>query len=74
MGTNENGFFGHNIATSISNGSSVGQAIVSHVNTPLIYPWSLNREGHFAVNVIVGDPTLKLRPLWVPMDEVQFHQ
>jgi len=78
MGTNENGFFGHNIASSLSNGSSLGQAMVNHVNVPLIYPWSLNRESHFAVNMIVGDPTLKIRPFmgidsetgvmpWIPL-------
>ncbi len=62
MGNNENGFFGHNIATSLSYGSDLGQAILEHVNVPLITPWSLSREFHFATNILVGDPTLKIRP------------
>lgn len=59
MGTNENGFYGHNIATALSNGASLGDAILNHVNVPLIYPWSDNREVHFATPVVLGDPTLK---------------
>jgi hypothetical protein len=62
MGTNENGFFGHNIATAMSQGQSMGQAVLSHVNVPLRWPWSDHRELHFAPNVILGDPTLGLRP------------
>ena len=61
MGTNEDGFFGHNIATALSQGESFGQAILDHVNVPLIYPWSLDRELHFATSVVLGDPTLRLR-------------
>ncbi|MBA4384842.1 MAG: hypothetical protein C0410_08905 [Anaerolinea sp.] len=62
LGTNENGFFGQNIATALSQGKNFGQAILSHVNVPLIYPWSESREFHFANLIIVGDPTLKIRP------------
>jgi hypothetical protein len=62
MGTNENGFFGHNIATVLSRGESFGRAILSHVNVPLRHPWSENREEHFAEQVILGDPTLGLQP------------
>jgi len=62
MGTNENGFFGHNIATALSWGESFGQAILGHVNVPLRHPWSENREEHFAEQVILGDPTLGLHP------------
>jgi hypothetical protein len=62
MGKNTDGFYGHNIATAMSRGEGFGQAMLSHVNVPLIYPWSDNREQHFSVQVILGDPTLALRP------------
>jgi hypothetical protein len=62
MGTNENGFFGHNIATAMSQGQSLGQAVLGHVNVPLRWPWSDSRELHYGTNVILGDPTLGLRP------------
>jgi hypothetical protein len=61
MGNNENGFFGHNIATAMAGGSSLGNAILGHVNVPLVWPWSDSREFHFATAIIVGDPTLSLR-------------
>jgi hypothetical protein len=62
MGTNSQGFFGHNIATAMTGGSSFGDAILSHVNVPLIHPWADSREFHFATVVVVGDPTLALQP------------
>jgi hypothetical protein len=62
MGTNGNGFFGHNVATAMSRGASMGMAINEHVNVPLIAPWSESREFHFATSVTLGDGTLKLRP------------
>ncbi len=62
MGNNENGFFGHNIATAMSDGLSFGAAVLSHVNVPLVPPYSENREFHFGTAVFVGDPTLRLRP------------
>src|SRR5262249_35424631 len=61
MGTNKNGFFGHNVATAMAEGKSFGQAILSHVNVPLLEPWNQSRELHFATPVILGDPTLRLR-------------
>ncbi|MFA6424118.1 MAG: hypothetical protein WCV83_02265 [Candidatus Magasanikbacteria bacterium] len=61
MGSNTNGYFGHNIATSLTNGESIGQAIVNHVNVPLVSPYNKSREFHFALSIILGDPTLKLR-------------
>jgi hypothetical protein len=61
MGTNEDGFYGHNIATALSAGESFGRAMVGHVNVPLIYPWSESREEHFAEQVILGDPTLTIQ-------------
>jgi hypothetical protein len=59
MGTNLNGFYGHNIATALSTGASLGDAILSHVNVPLIDPWSKSREFHLGTPVVLGDPTLK---------------
>lgn len=61
MGTNQEGFFGHNIATSLSNGNTFGQAILDHVNVPLKWPWSDSREYHYATPIILGDPALRLR-------------
>lgn len=58
MGNNGNGFFGHNIATALASGASFGHAILSHVNVPLVAPWSGDREYHYASVVILGDPTL----------------
>jgi hypothetical protein len=41
-------------------GKSFGQAMLEHVNVPLLSPWSGDRESHYAVQVILGDPTLTL--------------
>ena len=61
MGNNQNGFYGRNVATAMSTGASFGAALLSHVNVPLISPWSLSREFHFGTAIILGDPTLRLR-------------
>ena len=60
MGFNENGFYGHNIATSLSNGATFGQALLDHVNVPLAEP-PQNRELYFALPIVLGDPSLRLR-------------
>jgi hypothetical protein len=62
LGTNASGFYGHNIAAALSRGMSVGAAVLSHVNTPLIEPWADSREFHFATVILLGDPSLRLRP------------
>ncbi len=62
MGNNQNGFFGRNVAVAMTSGSSFGSAVLSHVNVPLIFPWSNSREFHFGTPIVIGDPTLKLRP------------
>jgi len=62
MGTNSDGFFGHNIATALSAGASLGDAVLAHVNVPLISPWSSSREFHTATTILLGDPTLILPP------------
>jgi hypothetical protein len=64
MGNNSNGFFGHNIATALDARATYGDAMIGHVNVPLIPPWSDNREFHFATAVILGDPTLKRSSDW----------
>jgi len=64
MGTNSNGFFGHNIATALAAKEAYGDAILSHINVPLIAPWSNNREFHFGSVVILGDPTLRRSSDW----------
>ncbi len=61
LGTNKKGSYGHNIATSIASGASIGDAILSHVDTPLISPWLESREGIVAVTVFLGDPSIRLR-------------
>ena len=62
MGRTEAGFFAHNIATAMSYGSSLGDAVLAHVNdAPLMYPWDQDREFHYGTPILAGDPTLKLR-------------
>jgi hypothetical protein len=61
MGTNAHGYFGHNVATSLAAGKTLGQALLDHVNAGLIPPWSESREFQFATGVVLGDATLKLR-------------
>jgi Big-like domain-containing protein len=62
LGTNQDGFYGRNVATHMSSGLSFGAAVMKHVNVPLISPWLGSREFHFATAVLLGDPTLRLRP------------
>lgn len=64
MGNNSDGFFGHNIATALDAEEAYGDAIMGHINVPLIPPWSDNREFHFATAVILGDPTLRRSNDW----------
>ncbi|HEY69582.1 MAG TPA: hypothetical protein G4O08_03260 [Anaerolineae bacterium] len=59
LGTNGDGYYGHNIATALADGASLGDALLMHVNVPLIYPWSESREFHFATAILLGDPTLR---------------
>jgi hypothetical protein len=61
LGTNQEGYYGHNIAVRLVAGKNLGQAILGHVNVPLIPPWSESREFHFSMLVLIGDPTLRLR-------------
>ncbi len=62
MGSNQDGSYGHNVALDLSEGKSFGEAILEHVNTPLIHPWSEDRELHFSVQIFLGDPSLTLFP------------
>ncbi len=62
LGSNSNGSYGHNVAAGIASGLSLGEAVLSHVNVALIYPWSDSREFHYATVILLGDPTLRLRP------------
>jgi hypothetical protein len=62
MGNNVNGSFGHNIALAMGRGDSMGRAVLEHVNTPFVEPWASTREYHVASAVLLGDPTLTLRP------------
>lgn len=62
MGNTENGFFGHNVATGLGLRDNFGKAVIGHVNaSPLLWPWSMEREFLFATTVILGDPTLRHR-------------
>ncbi len=61
MGSNQDGFFGRNIATAMAAGMSFGEALLAHVNVPLLEPWAENREFHYATVLVLGDPTLRLR-------------
>lgn len=64
MGNNSNGFFGHNIATALAAKEAFGDAIIGHINVPLIAPWSDSREFHFSTVVVLGDPTLRRSNDW----------
>ena len=61
MGNNTNGFFGANIAAALSRRLSLGDAILAHVNVPLVKPWSDSREFQIATTIVLDDPTLRLR-------------
>ena len=62
LGNNTDGSYGHNVATRMEAGKSLGRALVDHVNVPLIPPWSTDREFHYASVVLLGDPTLGVAP------------
>ncbi len=64
MGNNLNGFFGHNIASALADKEAYGDAILGHVNVPLIAPWSDSREFHYGTVVVLGDPTLRRSNDW----------
>jgi len=64
MGNNLNGFFGHNIAEALAAKETFGDAILSHINVPLVAPWSDSREFHFGTVVVLGDPTLRRSNDW----------
>jgi hypothetical protein len=61
LGSNQEGFYGHNIAVRLVAGKNLGQAILGHVNVPLISPWAESREFHFSMLILLGDPTLRFR-------------
>jgi len=61
LGSNREGFYGHNAAVRLAAGKNLGQATLGHMNIPLIAPWDKGREFHFSMLVLVGDPTLRLR-------------
>jgi hypothetical protein len=61
LGTNTEGYYGHNVAVRLAAGKNLGQAILGHANVPLIPPWSESREFHFSMLILIGDPTLRLR-------------
>ena len=62
LGTNEDGPFGSNIARRMDHGENLGQAVVYHVNVPLLPGWVANREFLFGTLVLLGDPTLTVGP------------
>jgi len=62
MGTNQDGFYGQNVAGDLSEGKSFGEAILEHVNTPLIPPYLEYRELHYSVQIFLGDPSLTFFP------------
>jgi hypothetical protein len=61
LGTNREGFYGHNIARRIASGQNLGQAVLGHMNVPLISPWDKTVEFHHALLILIGDPTLRFR-------------
>ena len=61
LGNNKNGFFGKNIAISMLDGKCVGEALLYHTQTPLIYPWSTTFEMHNTPNIFFGNLSLTLK-------------
>jgi hypothetical protein len=61
VGTNREGFYGHNVAVRLAAGANLGQAFLGHINVPLIPPWDKNREYHYSLSIFIGDPTLRFR-------------
>jgi hypothetical protein len=61
LGTNLDGPHHYNIASSLNEGASLGEAILNHVNTPLISHHARNPELVVAPKIYFGDLTLKLR-------------
>jgi hypothetical protein len=61
LGSNREGYYGHNIAVRLAAGKNLGQVILGHMNVPLISPWAESREFHFSMLLLIGDPTLRLR-------------
>jgi hypothetical protein len=61
LGTNREGFYGHNIAARLAAGQNLGQAVLGHMNVPLVSPWDKSFEYHHALLILIGDPTLRLR-------------
>jgi hypothetical protein len=59
LGNNSNGFYGHNIATGLTAGWSLGRAVVEHVNVRLIDPWAKEREHIVSPFILIGDPSLR---------------
>lgn len=62
LGINENGPYQTNIATSLSQGASLGESILAHVNTPLVGHDAMNPELIYGPTIFYGDLTLKLWP------------
>lgn len=62
MGKNTDGFYGHNVASDLAEGKSFGEAILEHVNTPLVHPYADSRELHYSLQIFLGDPSLTLFP------------
>jgi hypothetical protein len=59
--TNEEGSPSSNISAGLMSGMSIGEALLNHINIPLIEPWSDDPENCFALKILFGDPTLMLR-------------
>lgn len=61
LGTNINGPYPRNISTALSRGLSIGEAILLHVNTPLVQHEIPFQEKIFGSKIFYGDLTLKIR-------------
>jgi hypothetical protein len=61
FGTNETGSYPTNLASALNQGLSIGEAILNHVNTPLVSHDARNPDLAFAPKIFYGDLTLKLR-------------
>lgn len=61
LGSNSDGFYGSNLASSLDSGATFGQAFVSHINGQFVDPYDNNWEWQMSTAAFWGDLTLRLQ-------------
>jgi len=60
LGGTGKGYFPLVIGTAFTNGKSIGEAILEHLGTPMVPPYTQQREYFVAQHILLGDGTLRL--------------